>query len=209
MDLINQLEWRYATKKFDSEKKVSPADLTYLKRAIQLAPSSYGLQLYKVLVIEDPTIREKLKPVSWDQSQITDCSHLFVFCIPSVFDPKNVDEYIKLTSQVREVALDQLEGYGSFMKTKLEEQSTEELATWMGHQPYLALSNLMIAGASLGIDVCPMEGFESKAYDEILQLKEQNLTACVIGTVGYRHQEDASQNQAKVRKPLDLLFEDL
>ncbi len=207
MELIKNLEWRYATKRFEPNKKVKPSDIEILKRAVQLSVSSYGLQLYKVLIIEDQALREQLKQVSWNQNQITDSSHLFVFCNYTKVKPADIDAYIRLTSQMRNMDLEKLEGYGSFMKMKLAEKSAIEKTNWLERQPYLALGNLLMASAALKIDVCPMEGFEPKEYNKILDLDDKDLNACVIATLGYRHPKDITQDLPKVRKPMELLFE--
>jgi len=207
MELIKHLEWRYATKKFDPDKQISEADLAKIKRAVQLSASSYGLQLYKVIVIEDKELREKLRSVSWDQTQVTDASHLFVFCNFTNNLDSHIDSYLGLTANTRGLKIEDLAGYGSFMKTKINEKTPEQQTNWLERQPYIALANLLSACAELGIDACPMEGFEPQKYNEILGLDKKGLSACVIATVGYRSNEDQTQHFAKVRKPLDELFE--
>lgn len=207
MELIKNLQWRYATKKFDTSKKVSNADLNKLKEAIQLSVSSYGLQLYKVLIIENQEIREQLKPLSWNQNQITDASHLFVFCNYTDVTPEAIDGFIKQTAETRNLDLERLHGYGDFIKAKLNEKSPEEKTGWLKSQTYLALGNLLNACAELKIDACPMEGFEPEAYNKILGLDKKGLNATVIAPIGYRHQEDQTIGQIKVRKPIEILFE--
>lgn len=207
MELIKNLQWRYATKKFDTSKKVSSNDLQKLKEAVQLSVSSYGLQLYKVLIIENSEIREQLKPVSWNQNQITDASHLFVFCNYTEATPKAIDDFIKQTAETRNLDLDRLNGYGDFIKEKLQEKTPEEKTSWLKAQTYLALGNLLNACAELKIDACPMEGFEPEAYNKILNLEAQGLNAVVIAPIGYRHEEDHTIGQLKVRKPMEMLFE--
>lgn len=171
-----------------------------------MAVSSYGLQLYKVLVIEDPELRAQLKPVSWNQSPITDASYLLVFCNYKEIRPEDIDAYIQLTSKERNIPLEKLAGYGDFMKNKLGEKTSPVATNWLQRQPYIALGNLLMACASLKIDACPMEGFEPAEYNKILGLEEKDLEACVLATVGYRHEEDATQYYKKVRKSADDLF---
>lgn len=209
MELLKHLNWRYATKKFDITKKVSPEKLEKLKEAVQLSVSSYGLQLYKVLIIENLEIREQLKPVSWNQSQITDASHLFVFCNYTDASPKAIDDFIKQTAETRNLDLDRLNGYGDFIKTKLAEKTQEEKTSWLKSQTYLALGNLLNACAELKIDACPMEGFEPEVYNKILGLDQLGLNAAVIASIGYRHHDDHTIGQQKVRKPMELLFESI
>ena len=207
MTLIDNLEWRYATKKFDASKKVSAQHIELLKRAIQLAPSSYGLQLYTVLIIEDSIIKEQLKAVSYGQSQITDASHLFVFCNYTDATPEAIDDFIKHTAETRNLDLERLNGYGDFIKSKLAEKPQEEKTSWLKSQTYLALGNLLNACAELKIDACPMEGFESEGYNQVLGLNKKGLNASVIAPVGYRHKDDYTNSLPKVRKSMEQLFD--
>lgn len=205
-NFIDQQKWRYATKKFDNTKKVSDADLNFLKEAIRLSSSSYGLQPYKVLIIENPEIREQLKPVSWEQSQITDASHLFVFANFTNIGDTEIDAYIKSIGEIREIPVENLEGYANFMKSIITPLPTESKSIWTSKQTYLALANLLNAAAELKIDVTPMEGFEPEAFNEILGLTEKGLNASLVATVGYRHEDDATQHSIKVRKSNEELF---
>lgn len=209
MNFIHHQEWRYATKKFDPTQKITAEHLTLIKRAIQLSASSYGLQLYKVLIISDPTLRAQLQPASWNQSQITDASHLVVFCNDTTVAPEAIDTYLNLVSSTRNIPLKALEGYGNFMKTKIVEQSPEEQFNWTKNQTYIALANLLSVCAALQIDACPMEGFDPVLYNQILGLEEKGLNAAVVATIGYRSTDDDTQHLAKVRKPLEWLFEEL
>ena len=209
MNLIENLKWRYATKKFDPTKKVPAKKLAYLKEAVQLSVSSYGLQLYKVLIIEDDEVRKKLKAASWDQSQITDASQLFVFCHYNERKDEHIDAYIHLTAETQNIPVSTLSGYGDFMKNSLSQKTDTEWRSWSKSQTYLALSNLLMASAELKIDACPMEGFDPAQYSDILNLEEQGLSASVLATVGYRSNEDKTQFRPKVRKPFDILFEEI
>tara|TARA_B100000809_G_C15116228_1_gene522553 strand:+ start:1884 stop:2516 length:633 start_codon:yes stop_codon:yes gene_type:complete len=207
MQLIENLKWRYATKKYDPSKKISAGNLSKIKEAIQLSASSYGLQLFQVLEIESPQIREKLKPASWGQDQITDASHLFVFCNYADVKDDDIDQYMRLKAKTQELDLDSLQGYGDFVKSKINEKSLEEKQTWTAKQTYIALSSALAACSELRIDSTPMEGFEVDAYEEILELKRKGLKASVILTIGYRSDEDQSQHGRKVRKSIDSIFE--
>ncbi|AUP81280.1 NAD(P)H-dependent oxidoreductase [Flavivirga eckloniae] len=209
MNLIENLKWRYATKKFDSTKKIPLKKLEYLKEAVQLSVSSYGLQLYKVLIIEDKKLRKKLKAASWDQSQITDASQLFVFCHYNERGDEHIDEYIQLAAETQNIPVSTLKGYGDFMKNSLSRQTDSEWESWAKRQTYLALSNLLMASAELKIDACPMEGFEPEKYNQILGLEEKGLSASVLATVGYRSGDDETQFRPKVRKPFERLFEEI
>lgn len=207
MSIIENLKWRYATKKFDSTRKVNQPDLEKIKEAVQLSASSYGLQLYKVFVIEDAGVREKLKPASWNQPQITDASHLIVFCNFNKIRSEDIDAYLRLKSDVQNLDVKSLRNYGDFMKTKIAELSEAKIKSWTARQTYIALGTLLTACAEMKIDACPMEGFDSEKYDEILGLSERGLSASVIAAIGYRSGEDQLQYAPKVRKPLEVLFE--
>lgn len=209
MELLKNLQWRYATKKFDPNKKVTDIDIEKLKQVVQLSVSSYGLQLYKILIVTDKEIRRKLLPVSWGQSQIVDASHLFVFCSYTEVKDKDIDNFISQTATTRNLEVAQLKGYGDFIKSKLNEKSESELSSWLKSQTYLALSSLLNACAELKIDACPMEGFDPIAYNKILDLDSKGLSASLVAPIGFRHIEDGTQELAKVRKPLELLFDEI
>ncbi|RAJ04001.1 nitroreductase [Chitinophaga skermanii] len=208
-NILDQLTWRYATKKFDSERKIDEAQLDRILKATNLSASSYGLQPYKVLVIQDPAIREQLKAVSWNQSQITDASHLIVFARVDDLNDSHVDAFVHNIAVTRGVPESALEQYAGLMKGKVGHLNATEGATaeWTGKQAYLALGTLLTASAVEGIDACPMEGFDPAQYDEILGLKDKNLRTVVIAAVGYRAADDAFQHMKKVRKPLEEFIE--
>lgn len=203
--LENQ-NWRYATKKFDATKKISNQDLETLKEAIRLSASSYGLQPYKVLIVENTEVRAKLQPVSWGQSQIVEASHLFVFVNLVDVQDNHIDDYVTNLATTRGFKAEDLKGYSDFMKSKLVPLSLEAKSTWSSKQTYLAMGNLLNAAAELKIDVTPIEGFEPEKYNEILGLDKLGLNASLVATIGYRHEEDATQHFPKVRKPINELF---
>ena len=205
-NFIENQNWRYATKKFDATKKVSTEDLETLKKAIQLSSSSYGLQLYKVFIIENPEVRAQLQPVSWGQSQIVDASHLLVFANIVNVQESHIDAYVQNIADTRGLSVEDLKGYSDFMKSKIVPLPVEQKAVWTSKQTYLALGNLLNAAAELKIDVTPMEGFEPEKYNEILGLNALGLNASLVAAVGYRHEEDATQHYVKVRKPKQELF---
>ncbi|WP_424961435.1 NAD(P)H-dependent oxidoreductase [Ekhidna sp.] len=208
MNLLDKLNWRYATKVFDPSRKVSWKDIDFLKEAIRLSVSSYGLQMYKVLIIENPEIRKELRKASWDQAQITDASHLFIFCNYTVNHDQHVDDYIQLIIDAQKnVDVKGLKQYGEFIKSSIAGMEPMERKSWSEKQTYLALNNLIIACADRQIDACPMEGFDKQAYNRILGLDELGLNASVIAPIGYRSEKDQTQKRKKVRKPMDELFE--
>ena len=204
---IDDLNWRYAVKQFDASKKVSDEDLQKLIDAVQLSASSYGLQPYKILVVKDQAVKEKLKAAGYNQSQFSDATAVFVFAHQTDFDAELVDSYIELSERIKELETGTLEGYANLMKNALLTLPQEAKAGWTSRQAYIALGNLLSAAAAHKIDACPMEGFEAAAFDEILGLTEQNLHAVVVAAVGYRSAEDETQHAPKVRRPQEELFE--
>ena len=205
-NFIKNANWRYATKKFDASKKVSTEDLTTLKEAIRLSASSYGLQPYKVIFVENPELRAQLQPAAWGQSQIVDASQLIVFANEINFSDAQINTYINNVSETRGIPVEALKGYSDFMKSKISTLPAEIRNTWTSKQTYLALGNLLNAASELNIDVTPMEGFEPAKFNEILGLDKLGLNASVIATVGYRHADDDTQHYAKVRKSNEELF---
>lgn len=205
-NFIKDSNWRYATKRFDASKKVSEKDLETLKEGIRLSSSSYGLQPYKVFIIKNEDLRAKLKPVAWNQTQIVEASHVFVFANILNFGDSEIDAYINSLIEIRGIELESVQGYSDFMKMKINPLSSDQKNSWTSKQTYLALGNLLNIAAELKIDVTPMEGFETEKVNEILGLNELGLNACLIATIGYRHDEDATQHYAKVRKSKEELF---
>jgi len=207
MKITDSLKWRYATKKFNPELKVSEENIEQLKEAVNLTASSYGLQPYKILIIENPEIREKLKSAAWGQSQITDSSALFLFCNYTGMGPDKVDNYLKLRADINNLNVDDSKDYGDMMKSMLSSLTPEQISVWTSKQTYIALGTLLAASAELKIDSCPMEGFDKEQFDAILGLKEKGLTASVLAAIGYRDDSDPFLAFKKVRKPLNEMFE--
>ena len=198
-NVLDKLNWRYATKVFDNSKKVSKEDLNILLDAARLSASSYGLQPYHFFVIEDSEVRSKLRKASWNQSQITDASFLLVLANKPTFDDSLVDNYIDNIIETRGVTKKDVEGYSQMMKGALLGLPDEQKKSWTSDQTYIALGNLMTIAAEMEIDTCPMEGFDKAQYNEILGLNDKNLNASVVLAVGYRADNDETQNYPKVR----------
>ena len=198
-NVLDKLNWRYATKVFDNSKKVSKEDLNILLDAARLSTSSYGLQPYHFFVIEDSEVRSKLRKASWNQSQITDASYLLVLANKPTFDDSLVDNYIDNIIETRGVTKKDVEGYSQMMKGALLGLPDEQKKSWTSDQTYIALGNLMTIAAEMEIDTCPMEGFDKAQYNEILGLNDKNLNASVVLAVGYRADNDETQNYPKVR----------
>ena len=207
MNVIDHYKWRYATKIFDAEKKISEANIELIKDSISLAPTSYGLQLFKVIIVEKKEIKDELKKASFNQSQISDASHIFVFCNSTKIVEDDIDNYIKNKAAVQNKTINEISGYGDFLKDTLLKKEDKMISTWTANQVYIALSHLLTFCPSLGIDSCPIEGFESHKYNDILKLNNRNLNPKVVAAVGYRSNEDLSQYEKKIRKSNDELFD--
>ncbi|WP_417355560.1 NAD(P)H-dependent oxidoreductase [Flavobacterium sp.] len=203
---IESLNWRYATKKYDPTKKVSAQDLETLKEAVQLSVSSMGLQPYKVLIIENPEVRQNLKAAGYNQDGITESSQLFVFAYEKNVSENHVDAYMDNISKVREVEKESLKPFEDMVNGFINNQTEEGKNEWAAKQAYIALSTLINTAALLKIDATPMEGFNAQQFDEILGLDKLGLSTAVIAAVGYRHEEDGFQHFKKVRKPKNELF---
>ena len=207
MSNFNQnAEWRYATKKFDATKKVSDQDLETLKKAISLTATSYGLEPYKILIVENPETRQKLQAASWNQSQVTEASHLLVFANIVNFGNEQMDTYFDNLTKTRQIPTEAVQGYSDFMKSNINAKSSEDKNIWTAKQAYLAMNNLINACAELKIDATPMEGFSPEQYNQILELDKLGLNAVLVTPIGYRSTEDQTQFAAKVRKPYSELF---
>lgn len=206
MSLIDNLKWRYATKKFDHTKKLTAEQLDHLLTAIQLAPTSYGLQSFKVLVVEDPAVREQLREAAYGQAQLTEASQLIVFASETTINAAMVNKYIDNIAATRNIDRGYLEAFEQIMVGAVDRLPEDQKITWSHKQEYIALGFLLAAAAEAGIDACPMEGFAAGKFDEILGLKEKGLTATVIASVGFRSAEDDYSKLAKVRRPKEELF---
>ena len=204
--LLESLGWRYATKRFNPELKISDQDFDVLTDALQLSASSYGLQPYRFVVVRDAETRQALRAASWGQPQITDASHMIVFASKTNLSQDDTAEYMQLISDTRGVPVENLEGFANAINGKINGGSPEELAAWAAKQAYIAIGTLLATAADMRIDACPMEGFNPDQYDEILGLKELGLHAHAVVTLGYRSTEDPLASMKKVRFPKEQLF---
>jgi nitroreductase len=196
-ELLDALHWRYATKHFDPNKKISDEDFAILKQSLILSPSSFGLQPYKFLVVENIELRKKLTANSWNQAQIEEASHLVVFLGKNIMTKIDIEEFIELTAKTRQIAITALENYKNMMLQSFVENH-RDILDWAAKQAYIALGNLMTAAALLKIDSCPMEGIIASKYDEILEVEKSYTTLCVCA-LGFRAVDDKAQNLKKVR----------
>jgi nitroreductase len=206
-ELINTLEWRYATKKFDTTKKIDEKTWSALEQALILTPSSYGLQPWKFFIVQDMSTREKLKAASWGQSQVTDCSHHVVFVIKEKMDETHIEKFIEQTAKVRNQDISTLEGYKKMMIGDLVKGARSAVITeWAARQAYIALGNFMTAAAVLGVDACPFEGIDPLKYDEILGLKDSGWKTVCACPAGYRSNDDKYAEAKKVRFDINDLI---
>ena len=206
---IQAYNWRYATKEYDKNKKLTDEQLDILLKSIELTPTSFGIQAYKVLVITNPEIREKLKAAAWNQPQITDASHLIVFAVPTNLSDANIDSYVENIAKIRNVPIESLAEYSAMMKGSVNSKTPEQRTEWLARQVYIALGFLLATAAIENIDSTPMEGFDNKQFDEILGLSKDNLTSVVLAPVGFRSDTDAYAKLAKVRFGMEVLVEEI
>ena len=198
--LLNALEWRYATKAFDPNKKIPTEVWKTLERALVLSPSSYGLQPYRFIVLTDPAKRAELLPHSWNQRQVVEASHLVVFTARTTITEANVDHLIQLIIQVRKIPAESLKTYRDMMLGDLVDGPRHKIAhDWSARQAYLALGNLLTSAAVLGVDACPMEGFLPAEYDRVLGLGGSDYATVAQCALGYRSPDDQYSKLAKVR----------
>lgn len=198
--LQEALQWRAAIKDYNKEAKLTDGEVETLLDAVRMAPSSYGLQPYEVLLISNPDMREKLKGASYDQAEVTDASHFVVFVSRIDEGEKDVKEYAERIMKTRGVTEESLTGYVGMMNGALSHMDTAGKAAWAAKQAYLGLGVLLTAAALVEIDATPMEGFDAKAYDEILELTAKGYTAAVICALGKRAGTDEYSKMPKVRK---------
>lgn len=206
MSLIDKLNWRYATKKFDDTRKLSAEQLNALLDAIQLAPSSAGLQAYRVIIVESQSVKEQLREAAHGQQQLTTSSHVIVFAAETNLDSAYIKTYIDRIAATRGIDRTNLEGFEKNITHNVNRMTEDVKIIWNHKQAYIALGVLLSAAADLGIDTCPMEGFEAGRFDEILGLRELGLTTSVIAPIGFRAEDDALSKAIKVRRPKAELF---
>lgn len=200
MNIIDSLKWRYAVKKFDTNKNLSEIQIETLKEAFNLTATSYGLQPLKLVIIKNKKIQEKLVPFSWNQQQILQASHLLVICVKDNYTTKEVENYFNLVQKIRNTPDEVINPFKKFLTAEIAKKTQEELYVSNKNQAYIALGNLLTVCASQEIDSCPMEGFTPDKYDEILDLTKNNLKSVLVLPVGFRASDDYMKDLTKVRK---------
>ena len=206
MNIIENLKWRYAVKKFDDKKTLSETQITTLKEAFNLTATSYGLQPVKMVVIQNKEIQQQLVAHSWNQPQIAQASHVLVLCIPKKYSTAEIDTYFSLVKKVRNTPDEVLAPFKKMLTDSISSKTQEELTVWNKNQAYISLGNLMTVAANEQIDSCPMEGFIPEKYDEILSLGKYNLTSVLVLPVGFRAEDDYMKDLKKVRKNIEEII---
>ena len=206
MNLIDSLNWRYATKRMTSEK-VSEKQLSAILDAIQLSASSFGLQPYTILVVSNQEIKLKLQAAAHGQPQLAESSHVLIFCVPITFTSENITAFLQSVADTRSMPISALAGYQGQIQGSLNNMSETEQQNWFAKQAYIALGTALIAAANLHVDACPMEGFSRPDFDKILGLEEKGLKSTVIMPLGFRSQEDMLNGAKKVRKDKAVLYQ--
>ncbi|MEN9621855.1 MAG: hypothetical protein RLZZ67_289 [Candidatus Parcubacteria bacterium] len=198
-DIIKALNWRYATKAFDPSKKVSEEDFSTIIESMRLSASSFGLQPWKFIVVSNPEVRAKIRAASWDQTQVTDASHLVVLTVRNDVNEAFVDKYIASIAETRGMKTSDLQGYADMMKGTIKPQTAEQVKSWSSRQVYIPLGTALLAAATKGIDACPMEGFDHAQVDKILGLDALGVSSLAFLTLGYRSADDKTAQYKKVR----------
>lgn len=209
MNSIDNLKWRYAVKKFDHHKILSDNQINILKQAFNLTATSYGLQPIKLVVVKNKDIQKELILHSWNQQQVSQASHLLVICVDTKLDETDVEKYFERVKEIRNTPDEIINSFKEYLKTTISGKTKEDLLSWGKNQAYLALGNLLTVCANEKIDSCPMEGFIPEKYDEVLGLKEKNLSSVLVLPVGYRAEDDIMTQQKKVRKNIDEIVIDI
>ncbi len=206
-ELIDALNFRYATKAFDPEKKIPTETWEAIEQSLALTPSSFGLQPWKFLVIDSVEIREKLKAASWGQGQVSDASHMVVLTARTDLKQEDIDSWIARLSDVQGTPLESLAGLSGVISSFSGGMSVPEKQAWNTRQLYIALGQLMTVAAVMGIDSCPLEGISPAEYDEILGLKDSGYATAVGCALGYRSADDKYSSAPKARFPLKQVVE--
>jgi nitroreductase len=200
--LLARLNWRYATKQFDPHRKIGARHWAALEEALVLTPSSFGLQPWKFIVVNDPATRENLVAASRGQRRVVDASHLVVFTIKKDFGEQDIETYLGRIADMRGVSTESLSGLRDMlMESIIQGMDRQARNNWAARQVHIALGNFLTSAALLGIDACPMERIDPAKYDDILGLEKQGLSTVVVATAGYRAATDQYASLKKVRFP--------
>lgn len=205
-DIIEALNWRYATKKFDSKKKINQKEFEDILEVLRLSPSSYGLQPWKFIIVNNLEMRNKIRVAAYDQPQITEASQIIIFANKKNIDGHLVDDYMKFVSKEKDIDIDNLKGFKNMINGSFSGKTNEELRAWATFQLYLSVGSLLASCAVLHVDACPMEGFDKSKVDEILGLDDLDLESKVIVALGYRADDDKGAMSKKIRFSKEDVF---
>lgn len=208
-NITEAMNWRYATKKFDINKEIDESTLNTMLETLRLSPSSYGLQPWKFIIVNNKETRKQIRDIAHGQPQITDASHIIIFTNKKNIDKELVDEYLNFVAKEKNIDISNLEGFREMIIGSFSGRSVEDLRGWASRQLYLAAGNLITTCAILEVDACPMEGFDRVKLDELLDLHTSNLESKMIVAIGYRSDEDIDANKKKIRFPKEEVFIEL
>lgn len=201
--MIDALEWRYATKKFDDQKKIDSAKIELIKKAFNLTATSYGLQPLKLVIVKDEKLKQQLFEQSYNQMQLKTASHVLVICIENTIDANFIEENFELQKQIRQAKDEVVKPFRDFLIKDFTNRNEQQIKAWGINQAYLAMGNLLTICAAEKIDSCPMEGFKAEAYDDILNLHDKGISSALVLPIGYRAEDDKFAGFKKVRRPLE------
>lgn len=206
--LKEDLAWRASVKMFDADQKIPQEEIDDLLDTTVLSPSSFGLEPWKFVVVSDASLKAQLAKAGYDQKQFTTASHIVVMCVRKAIDETYVDQMIARTSEMRDVERESLKDYELLIKGVISNKSSAELLAWSSLQVYLATGVLLSAAAHRGIDASPMEGFDARAFDQILGLEDTEYQSLVVVALGYRSDQDESATWEKVRRDREAVVEE-
>lgn len=202
MNIVEHLKWRYATKKFNSDKIIPQDKIAKIEEAFSLTATSFGLQPVKLVIIKNKELQSQLVEHSMNQQQVAQASHILVFCVENVVNKQYIENYFDLVKEIRSTPDEILKSFRDYLINDFENQTSDNIKTWATNQAYLTMGNLLTVCAVEGIDSCPMEGFLPEKYNQVLQLDKLGLSSVLVMPIGYRADDDMFSDFKKVRKPI-------
>ena len=202
-DIIKDLEWRYAVKKFDSSKEIKASKLETIKKAFNLTATSYGLQPIKMVILKNKKLQEQLVQYSYGQQQVAQASHVLILCIEKKIDADYISGYFKKVKEIRGTSDSVLEPFKNALVSEFNKMDSKQIEHWATNQAYLAMGNLLTICAVEQLDACPMEGFIPDSYDELLNLGSKDLRSVLVLPIGYRAEDDMFSEFKKVRRDME------
>lgn len=208
-EYLAKLNWRYAVQKFDQSKKLTDEQVNFLKEATRLSPSSFGLQPWKIYLVNNPEVRAQVRAAAWDQPKVTEASHLFAFASRINMTEEYIDQYVAEIAKIQNVPVENLVGFRQMMVGSITGKTSAELSDWNARQSYLALGFLLSACAENNIDAGPMEGFDSDAVSKIIGADEDGYKVRTLCAVGFRSPDDTAALRPKVRFSTEKIFKEI